>query len=411
MTHLNRVPAPHPRIHPTPKSQPKIGFGPLLEKETLLTLRTGKALIQATRPYAEDDRARSMFHVVTTFVILTGLIAVSAMAFPWPVRLATSIVAGMVTVRTFILYHDYLHHAILRKSRAADLIFKFFGLLVLVPSRVWKQTHNHHHTHNARLHGSHIGSFEVMTTQAWHRASFGRKLSYRMSRSALTIALGYLTVFGFGMCVCSLLRSPRRNWDSAVALVLHVALVVTTTILFGPAMTLFTIIIPITVACAMGSYLFYVQHNFEGVKYLARDEWTYAEAALESSSYLKTNRVMEWFSGNIGYHHVHHLNPLVPFYRLPEAMDGIPELQDPMTATLTPRAIYRSFRLNLWDTAKGRMVAYSESKVAPAPIPAETSSESTASEATEPLAGHSEAPAAKSPAAESPKHGVPVATR
>lgn len=331
--------------------------------------RTGKALIQATRPFAEDDRARSWFHVVTTFLPLIGLVSLAALDLVWPVRALAAVLAGMVAVRGFILYHDYLHHAILRNSKLADLVFKSFGHLVLVPSRVWKQTHNHHHTHNARLHGSHIGSFEVMTVQAWNRSSFGRRLGYRLSRHPLTIAAGYLTVFAYGMCFSSLLRSPKRNWDSALALVLHAALLISVTAIFGPLTTLFTVVIPIAVACALGSYLFYVQHNFEGVKYLARDEWTYAEAALESSSYLKCGPILRWFTGNIGYHHVHHLNPLVPFYRLPEAMAAIPELQDPPTVTLSPSDILRSVRLNLWDPERDRMIRYSEAKSA-RPVPA-----------------------------------------
>lgn len=357
--------------------------------------RTGKALIQATRPYANEDRAKSWFHVGTTFLPLVALVGLAALDLPWPVRTLAAIVAGLVTVRAFILYHDYLHHAILRGSKAADLLFKTFGLLVLVPSRVWKQTHNHHHTHTARLHGSHIGSFEVMTVQAWNRSSFGRRFGYRLSRHPLTIAAGYLTVFGYGMCFSSLLRSPKRNWDSALALVLHVALLITVTAVFGPLMTLFTVVIPIAVACALGSYLFYVQHNFEGVKYLARDEWTYAEAALESSSFLKCGPLFRWFTGNIGYHHVHHLNPLVPFYRLPEAMAGIPELQDPPTVTLSPRDIVHSLRLNLWDPERDRMVRYGEAKNArPVPATAEVAKPESATTAA-PAATASEARATR----------------
>ena len=89
-----------------------------------------------------------------------------------------------------------------------------------------------------------------------------------------------------------------------------------------------------------------------------RESWSYTRAALESSSYMEMGRVMRFFTGNIGYHHVHHLNPLIPFYRLPEAMDAIPELHDPPKTSLRPSDVLACFRLKLWDPDKGRMVGY-----------------------------------------------------
>jgi omega-6 fatty acid desaturase (delta-12 desaturase) len=110
------------------------------------------------------------------------------------------------------------------------------------------------------------------------------------------------------------------------------------------------------VACAIGSYLFYAQHNFPTVTFEDREGWTYEKAALESSSYMKTSRIMAWFTGNIGYHHIHHLNARIPFYRLPEVLRAMPELQRPKTTSLSPAEMFRCLRLKVWDVEAQRMV-------------------------------------------------------
>ena len=113
---------------------------------------------------------------------------------------------------------------------------------------------------------------------------------------------------------------------------------------------------PHFIASAIGAYLFYAQHNFPGVSFSDNEGWTYEKAALESSSYLRTGRIMAWFTGNIGYHHVHHLNARIPFYRLPEVLRAIPELQEPKTTSLHPAEIVRCLRLKVWDVDEQRMV-------------------------------------------------------
>jgi omega-6 fatty acid desaturase (delta-12 desaturase) len=116
------------------------------------------------------------------------------------------------------------------------------------------------------------------------------------------------------------------------------------------------VVIPFTIASAMGAYLFYAQHNFPGVQFRSREEWNYVFAALQSSSYIRMSRLMSWFTGNIGYHHVHHLNALIPFYRLPEAMAALEELQTPLTTSLRPRDVFNCLRLKLWETDTDTLV-------------------------------------------------------
>ncbi|NNE35549.1 MAG: fatty acid desaturase, partial [Rhodothermales bacterium] len=153
---------------------------------------------------------------------------------------------------------------------------------------------------------------------------------------------------------------PKRHWDSLLAIVGHVTLIAGLWILGGFYTAFFVVLLPMTIASALGSYLFFAQHSFKGMHILPSDAWTYSRAALESSSYMQLNKVMQWFTGNIGFHHIHHLNVRIPFYRLPEVMDAIPELQSPVTTTLSPRDIRDCFRCCLWDEGHQRVVSYRE---------------------------------------------------
>jgi len=320
--------------------------------------RTDKLLIDATRPFAVENRAASWWYLVSTMAILALFTAVAALA-PWsPLRAVSSLLAGLVVVRGFILYHDAMHGALLRNSRVARALFYVYGVLVLNPPNVWRQTHNYHHAHTAKIVGSHVGSYAMLTTDMWAKTPRLYRALYKITRHPITILSGYLTIFLYGMCAASFLRNPRKNWDSLVALVVHGGLLFVLWHFYGPAMAAFTLVIPLTVACAAGGYLFYAQHNFPDIHVQPRETWSYTRAALESSSYMVTGPIMGWFTGNIGYHHVHHLNPSIPFYRLPEAMAAIPELQNPGVTSLSPSDIVACFRLKLWDPAQQRMVGY-----------------------------------------------------
>jgi acyl-lipid omega-6 desaturase (Delta-12 desaturase) len=324
--------------------------------------RAGKELIDATRPFAKEDRALSQWALLSTIALLLCA-SVLAMRMPWwPLRLAASTVAALLSVRTFILFHDYHHGAILRKSWLARGLLFAYGMLWLSPPTVWKQTHNYHHAHAAKLVGSHVGSFAMVTVAMWSAMTPRQRWGYRMVRSRITIALGYLTVFVWGMCLSPLIRAPRKHWDAALALVVHVGAVALLTKAFGVTACFFGYLLPLILATALGSYLFYAQHNFPGMHVQPRESWSYTRAALESSSYLEMGRVMRWFTGNIGYHHVHHLNPQIPFYRLPEAMASIAELQHPVRTALSLPAIAGCLRLELWDPASGQMVGYPRSR-------------------------------------------------
>lgn len=331
-------------------------------------MREAKELLVATKKYADEIRWLSWWHLISTFALFGALIVVVCLPLAWPLRVSASVIAGLVFVRMFVIYHDHQHRAILRDSKLASAIMYVYGVLGLNPPSIWKRSHDHHHRNNSKTFGANIGSFPIMTTEAYAQATRRERLGYAISRHPLNIALGYVTIFLVGMCLCSFLASPKRHKDSAVALVIHGVLVITLAVVAWDILLL-AVVLPLTIASAIGSYLFYAQHNFPDTRIFSRSEWNYVSAALDSSSFMKMSRLMHWFTGNIGYHHVHHLNSKIPFYRLPAAMAGIEELQSPRTTSLRPREIVRCLRLKLWDVAQGKLVPFGAIEVRPARKP------------------------------------------
>jgi omega-6 fatty acid desaturase (delta-12 desaturase) len=175
-------------------------------------------------------------------------------------------------------------------------------------------------------------------------------------RHPFTILFGYLFIFLYGMCLYPCFNNLREHVDCLIAFVVHLAIGAAVVFLLGWPGFFLTMLIPHFIACAIGSYLFYAQHNFPGVSFSDNAGWAYEKAALESSSFMKMGPLMGWFTANIGYHHIHHLNARIPFYRLPEATAAIPELQTPRTTSLRPAEILRCLSLKVWDVEAQQMV-------------------------------------------------------
>ena len=235
-----------------------------------------------------------------------------------------------------------------------------FGIYALAASSVWRSSHDYHHKHNSKLRAAHIGSFPIMTKQQYLRSSKGKRFEYLFARHPLTILFGYVFMFLYGMCLSPFLTNPRKHFDCAVALVVHVAIGIALVYYIDWRALLLAQTIPHFIGCAIGTYLFYAQHNFPNVSFKDKSGWTYEKAAMESSSFLKTNPIMAWFTANIGYHHLHHLNARIPFYRLPKVLREIPELQQAKTTSLHPLDVFRCLRLKVWDVESQCMVGLRE---------------------------------------------------
>jgi omega-6 fatty acid desaturase (delta-12 desaturase) len=316
----------------------------------------GKNLILATKPFAKEIRSISWFHALSTLSLLTIALSGTVYFHNVPLKLISSIFAGLLLIRMFIIYHDHQHHTILTKSRTAEVIMTLFGMYMLSPTSIWKRSHDHHHNHNSKLFSASIGSYPIATRKKFMEMSSKEKMLYRTIRHPLTIIMGYFSMFIIGMCLGSFLSNPRKHFDALIALVLHLTATVLIFIFLGWQTWFFLFFLPFFIAFGLGSYLFYAQHNFPGVTFYENQDWMYENAALESSSFMMMNPVMAWFTGNIGYHHIHHLNSKIPFYRLPEVMKHFKELQNCKTTSLKLREVYACFRLKVWDQEKNQMI-------------------------------------------------------
>ena len=323
-------------------------------------MREGAELVRATQQYAKEQPLRTWWYFLSTAFVYWGLVAFVIWIPSLLGQFAASILIGLVIVRLFIIYHDYQHGAVFRKSKLGKIVMYWPGLLVLAVPSVWKETHDYHHRSNARLLGSAIGSYPLVTVGIWKGMKPEQRKMYRFVRHPLTIIFGLFTAFMIGMSIAPFRRNPRAHWLAPVALVLWWVVGALVTVFLGWRVFLFAQLIPGILSGGMGSYLFYAQHNFPGAEMRDRRKWNYHHAAMRCSSMFEMSAIMHWFTGNIGYHHLHHLNHRIPFYRLKEAMDALPEAQSPVTTSWAIRDVVGCLRLGLWDPEQRAMISIRE---------------------------------------------------
>lgn len=311
------------------------------------------------KPYAQEDVRRSLIELTVTLTWTLGT-AVLAAALDGPLAYLMTLLAGLGTTRVFVLFHDHVHGAFLRKARWAKRLFWGLGVVMLTPVSVWRQSHTYHHRRTGLHRSAQIGSFPVWTVPRWRRSSVLQKAAYRWIRHPLNAVLGLFTVFGLGMVLAPLLRQPRAHWDAAVSLAWHgavLALALSADAL-GPWCR--GLLLPLAIAAFIGSVLFYVQHNFPTVTYQKQREGRGTPAPVTCSSQLDCPRWLHVLLGNIGYHAIHHHHEAIPFYRLPEVWRNFPEFQLTPRLVPTPRTLLGCYGLALWDEDQQRMVTWKE---------------------------------------------------
>ncbi len=275
--------------------------------------------------------------------------------------LALAIPAAGFLVRTFIVFHDCAHGSFL-PSRAAN---KYVGMacafLVFSPFGSWRHEHAVHHATAGDLDQRGMGDVETLTVNEYRARSARGRLGYRLLRNPVV-----LLVFG---PLWALLLQPRlvpkwarrRYWREIIFTdIALAALVGGLCVLIGWSAVLLVQLPAAMLAGAAGVWLFYVQHQFEDVYWERHEDWSYANSALRGSSYLKLPRILQFFTGNIGLHHVHHINPRIPNYNLQRAHDDNPVFHDVPTLSLWDGI--RTLRLKLYDEERGRLVGFSAAK-------------------------------------------------
>jgi omega-6 fatty acid desaturase (delta-12 desaturase) len=326
----------------------------------LLSCCMDKDITARVKSFAVEDKRRT--HLETWPTLLALLINGYCLVRSAPLLLSLflSLLQALLIVRIFVIYHDSQHGAIFRKSFFPKKVMKLVGLILLAPEGIWKRSHNYHHASNGKVPVSGAGSYPVVSSEQYLRMNFLSRLVYKANRHYLTIFLGYFTVFIFWLNVKSCVQSPRKHIDSYLSLLFHFGFSWLIFKCFGLQVYLLLCFFPFLLAFGIGSYLFYCQHNFPGVVFYSGKNWSYAKSAIHSTSYLQTNRLMRWFTANIGYHTVHHINAKVPFYTLPKVMDEIQGLKNDYPISLGLKDIVSCLKLKLWDEKRQSMITWKE---------------------------------------------------
>ena len=326
-----------------------------------------KAKTEATPPvwramvakYQQPSVGRSVWQLVDTLVPYAALwyVMYLSLGVSYWLTLGLAVLVAGFLVRIFIISHDCGHGSFFKSQKANDLVGVITGVLSFVPYFHWRWEHAVHHSSCGDLDRRGKGDVWTMTVQEYLKSSRWQRFSYRLTRNpAVLFVIAPLVLFlikeRFPTAGAGARERRSVYWTNAAILALAAGL----SWAFGLKAYLLIQLTVMGVAATAGVWLFYVQHQFEGVYWERGEEWDYTAAALKGSSFYKLPKVIQWFSGNIGFHHIHHLSPGIPNYYLPKCHEGEPYFQTVKPITFWPSLKALGFRL--WDEENQRLVSY-----------------------------------------------------
>jgi omega-6 fatty acid desaturase (delta-12 desaturase) len=317
----------------------------------------------ALAAYAKPHVGRAVLDIATSLVPYVGVCALMYLCLDvsYLLALALAVPAAGFAVRTFIVFHDCGHGSFLPSKRWNAWVGGLAGLVVYMPYRWWRHDHAVHHATAGDLDRRGVGDVQTMTVAEYARAPWSRRLGYRLFRNPLVMfGLGPIVTLFLTPRVPSLADRPRIRRSVMATNVGLVALIGGVCWLAGWRSFLLVQVPVFMIAGSVGIWLFYVQHQFEDTYWQGGEEWSYADAALRGSSYLRLPKVLQWFTGNIGVHHVHHLNARIPNYNLQRAHDENPIFHDVPTLSILDGL--RAVRLKLWDEDARRLLTFAEAR-------------------------------------------------
>jgi omega-6 fatty acid desaturase (delta-12 desaturase) len=316
---------------------------------------------EALDPYARPHLGRSLLDLVTSVLPYLALSALMywALGVSYLLVLALAIPASGFLVRTFILFHDCSHGSFLPSRKANVWLGTVLGLFVYSPFLRWRHDHAIHHATSGDLDRRGGGDEHTLTVSEYRALAPRAQLGYRLFRNPLVMfSLGPIVALVVGPRLIARSARPRMRRSVIGTNIALAVLVGALCWLIGWRDYLLLQAPTVLLAGSAGIWLFYVQHQFEDAYWESAEDWSYADAALRGSSYLKLPKVLQFFSGNIGLHHVHHLSARIPNYNLQRAHDENPIFHD--VPVLSLRDGLRAVRLKLWDEERGRMVGFGE---------------------------------------------------
>ena len=309
--------------------------------------------------FQKPSTGRAVWQLTNTLVpyALLWWLMYYSVTVSWWITVPLAVLAGGLLVRIFIFFHDCGHGSFFKSRLANDICGFLCGMLTFTPYYHWRWEHSLHHASSGDLDRRGTGDVWTLTVQEYLESSRWKRFSYRLARNPIilfAIAPFFLFVVRHRFPTSKADQRERYSvyWMNLAIFGMAAAM----TAVFGLKVYLIIQLIVLMVAGSTGVWLFYVQHQFEGVYWERRDEWDYAAAALQGSSFYKLPRILQWFSGNIGFHHIHHLSPRIPNYNLEKCHNADPLFQRVKPVTLL--ASFKSLTFRLWDEQRQRLVGY-----------------------------------------------------
>ncbi len=309
--------------------------------------------------YQEPSMPRAVWQLINTLGLygLLWFLMYRSLTISWWLLVPLSILAGGLLVRIFIIFHDCGHGSYFRSRTANDVLGFITGVLTFTPYYHWRWEHAVHHATSGHLDKRGVGDIWTLTVQEYLEASRWKRFAYRLARNPFILfLLAPLFVFLIRQRFPSSSANKRERQSVAWMNLAVFAMVIGLCLLFGAKALVLILLISLGVAGAAGFWLFYVQHQFEGAYWERGDDWDYTTAALQGSSFYKLPKILQWFSGNIGFHHIHHLSSRIPNYNLERCHRA-----DPLFQQVTPVTFFRSFKsltFRLWDEQQRKLVSF-----------------------------------------------------
>ncbi len=309
--------------------------------------------------YQKPSFWRASWQIVSTvggYAVLWYLMLLS-LSVSWWLTIPLAILAGGFLVRIFIIFHDCGHGSFF-KSRAANDVWGFItGLLTLTPYYHWRWEHSVHHATTGDLDRRGVGDVWTLTVEEYLKSTRWKKVSYHLVRNPIVL---FVIAPLFLFVVRNRFPSPGAKLQEAASVYLMNAAILAMAIgmiaIFGFWPWVILQLIAMGVAGSSGVWLFYVQHQFEDAYWERREDWDYTAAALQGSSFYKLPKIFQWFSGNIGFHHIHHLSSRIPNYNLERC-----HRSDPMFAEVVPMTLFGSLKsvtYRLWDEKAKKLISF-----------------------------------------------------
>jgi acyl-lipid omega-6 desaturase (Delta-12 desaturase) len=314
--------------------------------------------------YQTPDTRTATWQIITSFgpFLLLWYLAYRSLAYSYWITLVLAVLAGGFLMRIFIIQHDCGHGSFFKSTKANDIVGSVFGVLTLTPYYYWRRNHSIHHATVGNLDRRGVGDVYTMTVNEYIHGSRWERFKYRFFRYPLVL-LGLGPMFMFVLVQRFPLGMPKSfkrerysvYWTDLAA----AAIVAVMGLTIGLRAFLLVHLPAMLLAATVEVWMFYIQHQFADTYWARNNQWDFIEAAMQGSSYYKLPRVLEWFTGNIGLHHIHHLGPSIPNYRLQKCYDENPILHKP---ALTFWPSLKNIFLGLWDEEHQRLVSFGSLK-------------------------------------------------